>query len=167
MTENEAYVEAFYHAYTMRATEAAAVELLERSIIVTNVKARPVPPDNSTYIFYYAPVSDDFLKVLKIAVLKCWLDNMHNGVDPLASIAGMRRGQLLFAPYVLMENLNITQGERDSIEELGLNPIRMIVGQGVVLWGYYVWKNGQMLNPMTAENTACVRALVPHYGKHM
>ncbi len=166
---NKEFVDSFYRSYTRRAQEAAAVELLDRSIVVTNVKDRPAPPSNHTYIYYYANVSNDFLLVLKVAVLENWMRHMHNGVEPLAPMAGMRRGFLEFAPFVLMENMSSSQAERDILEDMGLNAIRFMPGQGIFLWGTTIWKDGKEVpktDPFNVACHACVGALVPRYGMY-
>lgn len=165
---NREFVEAFWRSHTVKAVEAMALELLDRSITVTNVKERPTPPSNAAHIFYYVNADTEFLPVFKVAVLKCWFDQMWNGVEPGATIAGPKRGWLMFPTYVSLPNIYITQAGRDEVLDLHLNPIRYVPGQGFMIWGDTLWRNGTVYPRSTEPSSfACVQALAPQYGKYL
>ncbi len=142
---------------------------LENVIVVTNSLTFAPKSDVGLTIPYYVNASATEQDLRDLHVLICdkyrrYAQDDRNDMDP--PMAGLARATLDPVPgldsSVLARTIFLIHAsDLDQAYAQGLNPIRLVIGKGPVLWGTHMWFAGSLINrdPHNEARPCSIQAL--------
>lgn len=114
---------------------------LESVIVVTN-DLRFIVPSAELQVPYYLPCKDSELARVKELVCEVWrATTEENFAYPTV---GVRRA-LITTVESDFAIVGCSAKQAEAAHSIGLNPIRLIAGMGLSLWGAFLWQNGDLM----------------------